>query len=134
MVPFGYLAVKVSSQMLRVPKHILIPIIMMMAITGAFAMNNDVFDIIVLGLMGIVGFFMERNGYPVAPIVLGLVLGPILEQNFMTSMIKSDWNLALFFVRPISAILGGITVAMCGFPFLMAFIEKTKKNNGAPAQ
>ena len=134
MVPFGYLAVKTSSQMLRVPKHILIPIIMMMAITGAFAMNNDVFDIVVLALMGIVGFFMERHGYPVAPIVLGLVLGPILEQNFMTSMIKSDWNLTLFFVRPISALLGGITVAMWGFPFLMAFIEKTKKNNGAPAQ
>jgi TctA family transporter len=84
--------------------------------------------------MGIVGFFMERHGYPVAPIVLGLVLGPILEQNFMSSMIKSDWDLTLFFVRPISAILGGITVAMWGFPFLMAFIEKTKKNNGAPAQ
>jgi len=134
MVPFGYLAVKTSSQMLRVPKHILIPIIMMMAITGAFAMNNDVFDIIVLGLMGIIGFFMERHGYPVAPIVLGLVLGPILEQNFMTSMIKSDWNLTLFFVRPISAILGGITVAMWGFPFLMAFIGNTKKKNGAPAQ
>ena len=132
MVPFGYLAVKTSSQMLRVPKHILIPIIMMMAITGAFAMNNDVFDIIMLGLMGIVGFFMERHDYPVAPIVLGLVLGPILEQNFMTSMIKSDWNLTLFFVRPISAILGGITVAMWGFPFLMAFIGKYEKEQWCP--
>jgi TctA family transporter len=107
---------------------------MMMAITGAFAMNNDVFDIVVLALMGIIGFFMERHGYPVAPIVLGLVLGPILEQNFMSSMIKSDWNLTLFFVRPISAILGGITVAMWGFPFLMAFLENKKKNNGTLVQ
>jgi TctA family transporter len=60
--------------------------------------------------------------------VLGLVLGPILEQNFMTSMIKSDWNLALFFMRPISAILGTITVIIWLFPFLAAFLEKTKKN------
>jgi putative tricarboxylic transport membrane protein len=72
----------------------------------------------------------------VAPIVLGLVLGPILEQNFMMSMIKTDWNLLLFFNRPISALLGISTVAMWGFPFLMAFLEKTKtkkngqKNNG----
>jgi TctA family transporter len=66
--------------------------------------------------------------------VLGLVLGPILEQNFMTSMIKTDWNLTLFFVRPISALLGGITVAMWGFPFLMAFIENKKKNNGTLVQ
>ena len=72
----------------------------MFAITGAFAINNSVFDIGVLGVMGIVGYFMEKNGYPVAPIVLGLVLGPILEQNFMTSMIKSDWNLCSFLRAP----------------------------------
>jgi TctA family transporter len=61
--------------------------------------------------------------------VLGLVLGPILEQNFMTSMIKSDWNLTLFFMRPISAILGTITVIVWLFPFLAAFLEKAKKRN-----
>jgi TctA family transporter len=134
MVPFGWLAVKVSSQMLRVPKNILIPIILMFAITGAFAINNDVFDIITLGVLGIIGYFMEKNDYPVAPIVLGLVLGPILEQNFMTSMIKSDWNVFLFFTRPISMLLGGITVAMWGFPFFMAFLEKTKKKNNGLLQ
>ena len=131
MIPFGYLAVKTSSQMLRVPKKILIPGILMFAITGAFAINNDVFDIGVLGLMGIIGYFMEKNGYPVAPIVLGLVLGPILEQNFMTSMIKSDWDLTLFFMRPIAAILGTFTIIVWLFPFLAAFLEKSKnKNNG----
>ena len=131
MIPFGYLAVKTSSQMLRVPKNILIPGILMFAITGAFAINNNVFDIGVLGTMGIIGFFMEANGYPVAPIVLGLVLGPILEQNFMTSMIKSDWDLTLFFMRPISAILGTITVIIWLFPFLAAFLENAKKRNSA---
>ena len=64
MVPFGWLAVKVSSQMLRVPKNILVPIILMFAITGAFAINNDVFDIITLGVMGIVGYFMEKKRVP----------------------------------------------------------------------
>jgi TctA family transporter len=120
--------------MLRVPKNILIPAILMFAVTGAFAINNSVFDIGVLGLMGIVGYFMEKNGYPVAPIVLGLVLGPILEQNFMTSMIKSDWNLGLFFVRPISAILGGFTVIVWLFPFYATFLERTKKKNGLAGQ
>jgi len=134
MIPFGYLAVKTSSQMLRVPKKILIPGILMFAITGAFAINNDVFDIGVLGLMGIIGYFMEKNGYPVAPIVLGLVLGPILEQNFMTSMIKSDWDLTLFFMRPISAILGTITVIIWLFPFFATFLEMTKKKNNGPVQ
>jgi len=131
MLPFGYLAVKTSSQMLRVPKNILIPAILMFAITGAFAINNSVFDVGVLGLMGIVGYFMEANGYPVAPIVLGLVLGPILEQNFMTSMIKSEWDLTLFFMRPISAILGIVTIIVWLFPFLATFLEKTKRNKSS---
>ena len=76
MVPFGYLAIKASSQMLRVPKNILMPAILMFAIIGAFAINNSVFDVGVCGIMGMIGYFMEANGYPVAPIVLGLVLGP----------------------------------------------------------
>ena len=106
LIPFGWAAIKSSAQMLRVPKNILIPAILLFCITGTFAINNDVFDIIILAALGVIGFFMERNDYPVAPIVLGLVLGPILEQNFMTSMIKSDWDLTLFFVRPIGAFLG----------------------------
>jgi TctA family transporter len=66
--------------------------------------------------------------------VLGLVLGPILEQNFMTSMIKSDWNLGLFFVRPISAILGGITVIVWLFPLYATFLENSKKKSSLAGQ
>jgi TctA family transporter len=129
MIPFGYLAIKASSQMLRVPKNILMPAILMFCIVGSFAINNSVFDIGTMLLMGVVGYFMEVNGYPVAPIVLGLVLGPILEQNFMISMIKSEWDLTLFFIRPISAILGGLTIIVWFFPLLATFLEKAKKRN-----
>jgi TctA family transporter len=128
MVPFGYLAIKASAQMLRVPKNILMPAILMFCIIGSFAINNSTFDIGTMLLMGVVGYFMEEHGYPVAPIVLGLVLGPILEQNFMTSMIKSEWDLTLFFTRPISAILGGLTIIVWFFPILAAFLEQAKKN------
>ena len=129
MIPFGYLAIKASSQMLRVPKNILMPAILMFCIVGSYAINNSVFDIGTMLLMGVVGYFMEANGYPVAPIVLGLVLGPILEQNFMISMIKSEWDLTLFFIRPISAILGGLTIIVWFFPVLATFLEKAKKRN-----
>jgi len=129
MIPFGYLAIKASSQMLRVPKNILMPAILMFCIVGSYAINNSIFDIGTMLLMGVVGYFMEANGYPVAPIVLGLVLGPILEQNFMISMIKSEWDLTLFFIRPISAILGGLTIIVWFFPVLAAFLEKAKKRN-----
>ncbi len=134
LIPFGWVAIKSSAQMLRVPKNILIPAILLFCITGTFAINNDVFDIIILAVLGVIGFFMERNDYPVAPIVLGLVLGPILEQNFMISMIKTDWDLTLFFVRPIGALLGAITMAIWFFPFLTPLLERTKKKNNNMAR
>ena len=131
MVPFGYLAIKASSQMLRVPKNILMPAILMFCIVGSFAINNSTFDVGTMLVMGVVGYFMEAHGYPVAPIVLGLVLGPILEQNFMTSMIKSEWDLTLFFTRPIAAVLGVMTIIVWFFPLLAAFLEKAKKSRTA---
>ncbi len=117
--------------MLRVPKNILLPAILMFCIVGSFAINNSVFDVGIMLAMGIAGYFMEAHGYPVAPIVLGLVLGPILEQNFMTSMIKSEWDLTLFFVRPIAAVLGGMTIIVWFFPLLAGFLERTKNKTAA---
>ena len=61
-------------------------------------------------VMGVLGWLMEENGFPIAPAILGLVLGEMLEQNFMTSMIKSDGALFAFFERPIAACLGVATL------------------------
>lgn len=111
MIPFGYLAIKVSGTMLRVPRNILMPAILMFCVVGAFAINNSAFDVAVMLVMGVLGYFLEANGIPVAPIVLGMVLGPMVEQNFMVSMIKTQWDLTQFFTRPTSALLGVLTLA-----------------------
>ncbi|RMF83443.1 MAG: C4-dicarboxylate ABC transporter permease [Nitrospinota bacterium] len=118
MIPMGYLAIRASSHVLRVPRNILMPAILLMCIVGAYAINNSAFDIGLMLVMGILGFLLESYGFPVAPIVLGLVLGPILEQNFMISLIKSQWGLSPFFLRPVSAILGGITLLVWILPLL----------------
>jgi putative tricarboxylic transport membrane protein len=62
--------------------------------------------------MGLLGWLMEENGFPIAPAILGLVLGEMLEQNFMTSMIKSDGAFLVFFQRPIAGVLGIVTIAI----------------------
>jgi len=129
MIPFGYLAIKSSSQMLRVPRNILMPGILMFCIVGSFAINNTVFDVGIMLVTGVIGFFLEANGFPVAPVVLGLVLGPIVEKNFMMSMIKTDWDATQFFTRPVSAILCIITLFIWFFPLLAALLEKTRKRN-----
>jgi len=110
MIPFGYLAVWASAKMLKVSRSILLPGILIFCIVGAYAINNSFFDVGVMLVMGVVVFLFEANGFPVAPVVLGLVLGPIVEQNFMVSMIKTRWDLTQFFTRPTAAILAVLAI------------------------
>lgn len=110
LLPLGVAAIKSSKQLLRVPREVLMPIILLFCIVGTFAINNTVFDVGVMLVLGLIAYAMEENGFPIAPAILGLVLGPLLETSFMTSMIKSDGNLLGFFHRPIAAGLGIVTL------------------------
>jgi len=112
MLPFGWLAIKLSVRMLRVSRSILMPIIMIFCIIGAFAITNSAFAIGVMLVFGILGFVLEEHGFPVAPIILGIVLGPLLEQNFFNSMIKADGSVLAFFARPIAGVLGVATLLL----------------------
>src|SRR5437868_1433677 len=97
MIPFGWACIKVSKRILQVPRNILMPVILLFCIVGSFAINNTPFDIGVMLAAGIAGYVLEENGFPVAPAILGVVLGGMLEENFITSMIKSDGDLLGFF-------------------------------------
>jgi TctA family transporter len=112
MIPFGWLAIKSAKNILAVPREILMPIVLLFCIVGAFAVTNSPFAIGVMLVFGLIGFLMEEHGFPVAPVILGIILGPMLEQNFVTSMIKSDGSFFGFFNRPIAACLGVVTLAV----------------------
>jgi TctA family transporter len=112
LLPLGWLAIKSYGQMLKVPREVLMPIILILCMVGAFAINNTVFGVAIMLVLGVIAFLMEENGFPVAPAILGLVLGTMIERNFMQSMIKADGNLLAFFDRPIAATLGVITIAI----------------------
>ncbi len=131
MIPFGYLAIKASSTMLRVPKNVLMPAILVFCVVGSYAINNSLFDVGLMLAMGIFGYFLEANGIPVAPVVLGMVLGPILEQNFMVSMIKTDWDLLQFFARPVALVLAVLTLLTWFGPLLMALLRRAASPSGA---
>jgi len=127
LIPFGFLAIKAGTQMLRVPRNILMPAILMFCIVGSFAINNTTFDVGIMLCTGILAFFMEANDIPVAPAVLGLVLGRLLEDSFMVSMIKSNWDLTIFFQRPVSAILGAVSIILWSSPFIAALRARWKR-------
>jgi len=116
MIPLGWACIKAAKQILKVPRNVLMPVILLFCIVGAFAINNTPFDIGVMLVAGVAAYVLERNGFPVAPAILGVVLGGMLEENFVTSMIKSDGNLLAFFSRPVAATLGVLTLAAWFLP------------------
>lgn len=126
MVPFGWGAIKLAKQILRVPPKILMPAILSFCIVGAFATNNASFDVSVMLVFGVLGFIMEENDIPIAPCILGIVLGPMLEQNFVTSMIKSDGGFLAFFERPIAGALGLFTLFIWGASFVSSYLAQRR--------
>ncbi len=127
LIPLGFLAIRLSRNILRVPRNVLIPIILMFCVVGAFAINNSVFGISVMLFMGILAYLMESNGFPVAPTILGIVLGTMLERNFMSSMIKADGKFSGFFSRPIAATLGVIVILIWIIPLVRLIIRQFRK-------
>jgi TctA family transporter len=111
---------------LHVPRHVLMPVILLFCVVGSFAINNSLFDVGVMLAFGVLAFVMEVNGFPIAPTILGLVLGGMLEQNFVTSMIKADGNVLAFFERPVSGTLGVATILIWLSPLLVAFWRRRR--------
>jgi TctA family transporter len=128
MVPLGWMCIKAAKQILRVPRNVLMPMILLFCIVGTFAINNTPFDVGVMLVAGLAAYVLEENGFPSAPAILGVVLGGMLEENFVTSMIKSEGSLTAFFGRPIAASLGTLTLAAW---FLPPLVRRLRRLAGA---
>ena len=116
MVPLGWLTVRLATNLLKVARNILMPIILLFCIVGAFAINNSAFGVVLILAFGLIAFLLEENGFPVAPTILGVVLGTMMEENFVTSMIKSDGDATVFFTRPIAMWLAAGTFVIMFWP------------------
>jgi len=114
MLPLGWACIKASARILRMPRNVLMPIILVFCLVGAFAINNALFDLWILLGFGVAAWVLEENGFPVAPAILGMLLGKMLEENFITSMIKSDGSWIAFVERPIAAGLAIFTLLLWG--------------------
>ncbi|WP_181347564.1 tripartite tricarboxylate transporter permease [Thalassobacillus sp. CUG 92003] len=119
----GILGSKLFPKLLKTPMPIMLPLIIVMCVTGGYAVNNSVFDVKVIMFLGVLGFFFMKFGFPIPPIVLGLVLGPIIEKNLIGSLVTSDMNPLIFVTRPISGTILALTV------LFVYFITKQGKSN-----
>jgi putative tricarboxylic transport membrane protein len=124
MIPLGILCIKVAKRILRVPRDLLMPMILLFCVVGTFAINNSVFQVGVMLAAGLAAYLLEANKFPVAPAILGVVLGGMLEENFITSMIKSNGDLSAFVSRPIALALAILTVLVWFAPLLLRALRK----------
>ena len=124
MIPLGILCIKVAKRILRVPRDLLMPMILLFCVVGTFAINNSVFQVGVMLAAGLAAYLLEANKFPVAPAILGVVFGGMLEENFITSMIKSNGDLSAFVSRPIALALAILTVLVWFAPLLLRALRK----------
>ena len=89
LIPVGLLAVRAGSQLIRVPRRILLPVILLFCFVGSFAIRGSYFDVWVMLAMGLLGLFLEAKAVPLGPVVLGIILGGRLEESFVQSLTKS---------------------------------------------
>lgn len=127
MFPFGWLLIKAARYVLHVPRHVLMPVILLFCVVGSFAINNSLFDVGVMLVFGIIAFLMERSGFPIAPTILGMVLGGMLEQHFVSSMIKANGQLLAFFERPVSGGLGIATILLWLSPVIVTIWQRRRQ-------
>ena len=118
MCLIGYFAARYLVRVLELPEVIVSAYVVMCCILGAFAARNNITDVWLIVVLGAVGYLCERWRFPITPMVLGVILGPLAETNFMTTMISfgNDWT--VFFTRPISGTIMAIAAATIVYPVL----------------
>ena len=97
-------------RLLTVPYHLLYPGMLFFICIGVYSVNNSTFDVMLTLIFGLIGFGMMRFGFPAAPLLLGFVLGPLIEENFRRALVLSRGNLDVFVSRPVSATFLGLTL------------------------
>ena len=131
MIPLGILCIKVAKRILLVPREVLMPLILLFCVVGTFAINNSMFEVGIMLVAGILAYILEANKFPIAPAILGVVLGGMLEENFITSMIKSNGDLGAFLARPIALCLAVVCLLVWTWPLMAKLLFKPSRSQTA---
>jgi putative tricarboxylic transport membrane protein len=120
-------------QVLKIPRAPLYAGILIFATLGAFSLHQSVVDLVTLYVFGLLGFLMRRWGFPVAPAVIGLILGPLAESQFRRALAISQGDPAVFVTHPISAALLALTALLVVVPWAVKVIRERRTRAGRPA-
>jgi putative tricarboxylic transport membrane protein len=111
--------VRVFAKIISTPPKYLLPIIIAISVFGVYSVQNSIFDLWVLLFSGVLSYFLVKNDFPIAPILLGLVLGPMMENNMRNALVDSSGDWSVFLTRPMSAVLLLASLAWIVVPLIL---------------
>ncbi len=125
MIIFGVLGIWMFAKVLKVPPPVLNWSIFLLCVIGAFGINNNLIDVWIMFIFGFLGYALEKYGFPLTPLVLGIILGPIAEKAFFKGMMiyNSFWP---FLTRPIAGTLMFFAILSCLYPTIRDMIQRRK--------
>lgn len=126
----GMASIKFFSKITSIPKHILMPCILVLCVYGSYTVNSSVFDVLVMLAMGVLGYLMQRFRIPVAPFLIAFILGPMFEDNLRRSMLLSHGSFLIFFRSPICWIFILLTVLSVTMVSLKSLKKRSCTNPG----
>ena len=127
LLPCGYLGLKAFGWILRLPRSVVLVAVLVFSVVGAYSLRNSMFDVYLMAGFGLVGFYLESQRMPLAPLILGLILGPMVEDNLRTGLIKTEGDLTPFLTRPICATLVVLLLAAFALPSIKRFWGRRKR-------
>ena len=110
--------------LLRIPQHIFLPVILLIAIIGSYSVNNSMLDLYVLFLVGIIGYVLRKFDFHLAPMVVGVVLGPLIEKHLREGLFMSLGNVSVFYSSPITIAIWILVIIVMTMGLQRALIKK----------
>ncbi|RKL66461.1 C4-dicarboxylate ABC transporter permease [Salipaludibacillus neizhouensis] len=121
--------IKIFQRVVNIPYYVLGPLIVVFCVIGTYTVRNNYTDILIMVLFGILGYTLEKYRFPLATIILGVVLGPLTESEFRRSVEMANGDFSVFFTRPISLTLLIISALMLFYPMINDYFKKRKLKN-----
>jgi putative tricarboxylic transport membrane protein len=116
--------ISIWVRMLKIPFPLLLPFILIIAITGTYATNSSLTEVYITLIFGVIGYFMKHANLPAAPVIMGIVLGPMLETHFRRALILSKGSYATFFTHPISAVFVCAAIVSVLYPVIRWAVKR----------
>jgi putative tricarboxylic transport membrane protein len=126
--------IRLWVKVLQIPRPVLYAGILVFATLGVYAASNDITQVLIAYGIGVIGFFMRHYDFPIAPVILGAILGPMMELQFRRTLVLSNGDLTVFVTRPLTAVLLSLVVLAVLVPYLPRIIARLRGRPSASAQ